>query len=557
MKHFKRAAAMLLAVVLSLCLAVTAFAEGTAEAKGSLTVTGPGLTGKTVTAVRMFTANANTNAETSKDNDFDSYTLEDAWLAFFKDDTTRFTAVKTAGKITSESPSEQEVKDAVVAYVESLRADENGLAKLADEAQTYYRKNSESNTELKALASTSDVATANVNDNTKGDALIRNLQSGYYLVFPEMGSTGDSKRGTDAMLVNVPKNGAKTEAVIKSTYPTVEKKVKNSTDEEFKPNGTAQVGEKVTFQLTAEVPDMSDYTQYTFKFVDTMTKGLDFAGTDSVTVKIDDKVISKDASAYTATYTAESKTLTIGFDDLKTVNKEGSTPVATGDKIVVTYEAYINKDASHTDPATNKVHLEYSNNPNGSGKGESTPSESKVYTYEIKIEKFYKDGTNGEVKLPGATFTLTTNETDSTSGIDLIQDAAVGTTGLVYHVKGHDETGTSTKVVTTDATGVITIKGLKKGTYYLHETAAPTGFNKLTRPIKIQITAGTGDLRQFTYNVNGKDNTPNDTTIKVENVKGVMLPETGSIGTIGLTALGVAVVLLGVFAPRKKKKENR
>ena len=72
-------------------------------------------------------------------------------------------------------------------------------------------------------------------------------------------------------------------------------------------------------------------------------------------------------------------------------------------------------------------------------------------------------------------------------------------------MKGHDETGTSTKVVTTDATGVITIKGLKEGTYYLHETAAPTGFNKLTRPIKIQITAGTGDLRQFTYNVNGKD----------------------------------------------------
>lgn len=557
MKHFKRAAAMLLAVVLSLCLAVTAFAEGTAVTTGSLTVTGPGLTGKKVTAVRMFTANANTNAETSKDNDFDSYTLEDAWLEFFKLDP-RYTAVKNAGNITSVSPSDQEVKDAVVAYVESLRASEKDLAKLADDAQTYYRNNA--STFTTTMKKESEPATDVAGTPT---ATIADLQSGYYLVFPEMGSTGNplpsggEKRGTDAMLVNVPKNGAKTEAVIKSTYPTVEKKVKNSTDEEFKPNGTAQVGEKVTFQLTAEVPDMSDYTKYTFKFVDTMTKGLDFAGTDSVTVKIDDKVISKDASAYTATYTAESKTLTIGFDDLKTVNKEENTPVATGDKIVVTYEAYINKDASHTDPATNKVHLEYSNNPNGSGKGESTPSESKVYTYEIKIEKFYKDGTNGEVKLPGATFTLTTNETDSTSGIDLIQDAAVGTTGLVYHVKGHDETGTSTKVVTTDATGVITIKGLKEGTYYLHETAAPTGFNKLTRPIKIQITAGTGDLRQFTYNVNGKDNTPNDTTIKVENVKGVMLPETGSIGTIGLTALGVAVVLLGVFAPRKKKKGNR
>lgn len=556
MKHFKRAAAMLLAVVLSLCLAVTAFAEGTAVTTGSLTVTGPGLTGKKVTAVRMFTANANTNAETNKDNDFDSYTLEDAWLEFFKL-APRYTAVKAAGKITSESPSNQEVKDAVVAYVEGLRATEKDLAKLADDAQAYYRNNA---TAFSLLMRESEAATDVAGTPT---ATIPNLQSGYYLVFPEMGSTGNvlpadsEKRGTDAMLVNVPKNGGNTAAAIKSTYPTVEKKVKNSTDGEFKPNGTAQVGEKVTFQLTAEVPDMSDYTKYTFKFVDTMTKGLDFAGTDSVTVKIDDKVISKDASAYTATYTAESKTLTIGFDDLKTVNKEGSTPVATGDKIVVTYEAYINKDASHTDPATNKVHLEYSNNPDGSGKGESTPSESKVYTYEIKIDKFYKDNETNK-PLAGATFTLTTSETDSTNGIDLINDdAAEGTTGLVYHVKGHDETGTSTKVVTTDATGKITIKGLKEGTYYLHETAAPTGFNKLTHPIKIEITADTSDLSQFTYKVNGKDNTKNDTTIKVENVKGVMLPETGSIGTIGLTALGVAVVLLGVFAPRKKKKENR
>lgn len=556
MKHFKRAAAMLLAVVLSLCLAVTAFAEGTALTTGSLTVTGTGLTGKKVTAVRMFTANANKNADTNKDNEFDSYTLEDAWLTFFKQEP-RYTAVKTAGKITSETPSDQEVKDAVVAYVESLRATEKDLAKLADDAQAYYRGNA---TTFSTLMKESEPATDVAGTPT---ATIADLQSGYYLVFPEMGSTGNvlpagsEKRGTDAMLVNVPKNGGNTAAAIKSTYPTVEKKVKNSIDGEFKPNGTAQVGEKVTFQLTAEVPDMSDYTKYTFKFVDTMTKGLDFAGTDSVTVKIDDKVISKDASAYTATYTAESKTLTIGFDDLKTVNKEGSTPVATGDKIVVTYEAYINKDASHTDPATNKVHLEYSNNPDGSGKGESTPSESKVYTYEIKIDKFYKDNETNR-PLAGATFTLTTSETDSTNGIDLINDvAAEGTTGLVYHVKGHDETGTSTKVVTTDATGKITIKGLKEGTYYLHETAAPTGFNKLTHPIKIEITADTSDLSQFTYKVNGKDNTKNDTTIKVENVKGVMLPETGSIGTIGLTALGVAVVLLGVFAPRKKKKENR
>lgn len=554
MKHFKRAAAMLLAVVLSLCLAVTAFAEGTAVTTGSLTVTGPGLTGKKVTAVRMFTANANTNAETSKDNDFDSYTLEDAWLEFFKLDP-RYTAVKNAGNITSVSPSDQEVKDAVVAYVESLRASEKDLAKLADDAQTYYRNNA--STFTTAMKKESEPATDVAGTPT---ATIANLQSGYYLVFPEMGSTGNplpsggEKRGTDAMLVNVPKNGAKTEAVIKSTYPTVEKKVKNSTDEEFKPNGTAQVGEKVTFQLTAEVPDMSDYTKYTFKFVDTMTKGLDFVG-GSVKVTIADKNIDAGDNTYKVNFDTAQKVLTVTFDNLKKVNKEENTPVATGDKIVVTYEAYINKDASHTDPATNKVHLEYSNNPDGTGTGTSNPDESKVYTYEIKIDKFYKDNETDK-PLAGATFTLTKSETDSTNGIDLIKDAAAeGTTGLVYHVKGNDETGESTKVVTTDATGKITIKGLKEGTYYLHETAAPTGFNKLTHPIKIQITVDGENYTAPAYKVNDKNNA--DNTIKVENVKGVMLPETGSIGTIGLTALGVAVVLLGVFAPRKKKKENQ
>jgi len=75
--------------------------------------------------------------------------------------------------------------------------------------------------------------------------------------------------------------------------------------------------------------------------------------------------------------------------------------------------------------------------------------------------------------------------------------------------------------------------------------------------VTIVITPDADDFSQFTYTIdNGKPNTKNDTTVPVQNMKGTMLPETGSFGTIGLTILGVAVVLLGVFAP-KKKKENR
>lgn len=541
MKHIKRAAALVLAVMLSLCLSLTAFAA--TETFGTLTVTGKGLTGKTVTAIRMFTANVN-DGEEGNLNGFDSYSLEDAWLGFFKD-ASRIEAVKTAGKITDANPSNQDMKDAAVAYVKSL--DETQRASLAHDAQNWVRDTQHKNS-FSDLTETSKAAIADTTDSTKGVATITNLTSGYYLVFPEMGSTGDNSRGTDAMLVNIPKNKGNTAATIKSTYPTVDKKVQTTTDGEFKTDGNAQIGDKVTYQLTATVPDMTDYTKYTFKFVDTLTKGLSYVD-NSVSVKVGDTAIT---TGYTATYDADSKTLTVAFDDLKTTNKGENATVAAGDVITVTYNAYITADAAVTGPATNKVHLEYSTNPDGSGKGESTPSESKVYTYPIEIFKFYKDG-EVEKGLANATFKLSTSKDSTAAGIDLVKDT---TPENSYHVKGEGETSTATEVTTPEG-GKITIRGLKAGTYYLHEITAPTGFNKLTHPVKIEITAVENDQSKATYKINDVANAgENSHQVKVENMKGTMLPETGSFGTIGLTILGVAVVLLGVFAP-KKKKENR
>lgn len=541
MKHIKRAAALVLAVMLSLCLSLTAFAA--TETFGTLTVTGKGLTGKTVTAIRMFTANVNDGDE-GKLNGFDSYSLENAWLAFFKD-SSRIDAVKTAGGITDPNPSDQDMKDAAVAYVKSLN--DTQLASLAHDAQKWVRDTKHKDS-FSDLTKTSAAAIADTNDSTKGVATITNLTSGYYLVFPEMGSTGDTNRGTDAMLVNIPKNKGNTAATIKSTYPTVDKKVQTTEGGEFKTDGNAQIGDKVTYQLTATVPDMTDYTKYTFKFVDTLTKGLSYVE-NSVSVKVADAAIT---TGYTATYAAESKTLTVTFDNLKTTNKGENATVAAGDVITVTYNAYITADAAVTDPATNTVHLEYSTNPDGSGNGESTPSESKVYTYPIEIFKFYKDGET-EKGLANATFKVSTSEDSTTAGIELVKDTTAENS---YHVKGEGETSTATEVTTPEG-GKITIRGLKAGTYYLHEITAPTGFNKLTHPVKIEITADENDQSKATYKINNVANTgANSHQVKVENMKGTMLPETGSFGTIGLTILGVAVVLLGVFAP-KKKKENR
>lgn len=559
MKHFKRAAAMLLAVVLSLCLAVTAFAADTEQKTGSLTVTGSGLwvpaadatgagTGKNVTAIRMFTARVTGDAAADpvQKNEFDSYVLEEKWGDFFKQ-TDLFNKVKTAGGITdtavtADTITKEALSDAAVAYVKSLKNDETTnvgtLATFAHDAQKWVRAHADGFNELIKNANAQQVS--GDDDKTMGTANFDSLTAGYYLVFPEGGSTGKNSRGTDAILVNVPRDGGNTAVKIKSTFPTVDKQVSNNKTD-YKDNTTAQVGDTVTFKLTAKVPDMTDYTTYKFVFHDTLSNGLAYdAGTVKVT--IGGTEVTKEGNYTVNEPTGESKELTVTFADLTKV-----TDATAGKDIVVTYTAKITKDAVTTKPATNKAYLEYSNNPGTDELGKSNPDESKVYTYDIEIHKFHTEDTD-ENRLANATFKLT-SDVDGNNVVKLVAE----TDANAYHVQGDGETGVDT--VTTDATGKITIKGLKAGTYYLHETIAPTGYNKLKKPIKIDITVTSEAYTTPSYKVDDKANA--DNTIKVENVKGVMLPETGSIGTIGLTALGVAVVLLGVFAPRKKKKENQ
>lgn len=271
MKHFKRAAAMLLAVVLSLCLAVTAFADNTDQSTGNLTVTGSGLwvpaadatgtgTGKNVTAIRMFTARVtgDATADPAQQNEFDSYVLEKKWEDFFKQNEI-FNAMKTAGVIGNEAEATaitaDELNDAAVAYLKTLKNDDSNKGTLADfahKAQKWARDNyatlsaDPSLENVKAAEPTPDAA-----DKTKGTATFTGLTAGYYLVFPEGGSTGNGNRGTDAILVNVPRDGKNTAATIKSTFPTVDKKVQTTEGGNSTDNGTAQVGDTVTFKLTA------------------------------------------------------------------------------------------------------------------------------------------------------------------------------------------------------------------------------------------------------------------------------------------------------------------
>ena len=94
---------------------------------------------------------------------------------------------------------------------------------------------------------------------------------------------------------------------------------------------------------------------------------------------------------------------------------------------------------------------------------------------------------------------------------------------------------------------MLTLSGLDADTYYLTETKAPDGYNKLGSPIEITITdtdPADGIVNDGADGANGADGYVEQT---VKNSDGFQLPTTGGIGTILFTAGGILLMGLGVI----------
>ena len=79
------------------------------------------------------------------------------------------------------------------------------------------------------------------------------------------------------------------------------------------------------------------------------------------------------------------------------------------------------------------------------------------------------------------------------------------------------------------------------GDYWLKETEAPAGFNKLTDPIKITISKST-DENEDNWTISKSETVEEDKIIDVENSTGSLLPSTGGTGVIVFA--GVAILLV-------------
>ena len=338
------------------------------------------------------------------------------------------------------------------------------------------------------------------------------LDLGYYLV--------DSTLGTLCSLDTTNPNVVMEE---KNEVPTNVKTVEeDSTPGTYGEKNDADMGQTVNFQSTI----IAQTGAQNYVFHDTMGSGLTYTGVSKITLN----GTTVDASNYTV--------VTEGLDDGYTFEVRFTQAfcdtLATGDKIVISYTATLNENAviaGEGNSNTSKLSYGVSSNT------KYTPdSQTKTYTWDVDVFKYTMKGQN-EAALAGATFMLS-KSTDGSKPIALVSEGS-----NVYRVAKTGETGTVVTAITTDATGKFTIKGLDADIYYLTETAAPAGYNKLADPVNIVIGEN-GVVNSTTENPQGVD------VVKVLNQSGTELPSTGGMGTTvfyvvgGILVMGAVVLLV-------------
>lgn len=98
--------------------------------------------------------------------------------------------------------------------------------------------------------------------------------------------------------------------------------------------------------------------------------------------------------------------------------------------------------------------------------------------------------------------------------------------------------------MTTPASGQLVILGLDSGTYYLEESHAPTGYNRLTSPVTVTTGSGvTTDYNNGYTDLSGNPITYKVYSVEVENKSGKELPSTGGEGTVMMITFGTMVAM--------------
>lgn len=213
----------------------------------------------------------------------------------------------------------------------------------------------------------------------------------------------------------------------KTTSVTPDKKIKE--DDTGKDSNEASIGDTITYQLSGSIPDMTGYKKFKYVLVDTASKGL------IQQVKVGDKKIGGIGTKNDAgLVTPDTDSPKVEYEvTAVTRNADGTTTIRLAVKNAIQYADkfqenplkwfYVEIDAQLTAeaevvkiPNTNKVKIDFSNNPNEDYDGETDdfgPDEPKGETPDVIVETYTTsltltkvDGKDATKKLQGAVFML-------------------------------------------------------------------------------------------------------------------------------------------------------
>ncbi len=622
MKKLQKLAGALLALVMVMGLSVTAFADGT-----TYTITISNSTeGYVYTAYQIFKGDLSSDATTLSNVAWgDDITNEDNALGAVKTIT-----IGEDPDITSPFSACTSASD--VAGVLSGNVDDSEIVKKFAEVISSYVNG----------------GTASEYKNSDSNYTISDLPAGYYLVINTDVPDGNNTAYTSYILEVV----GDVEVSPKADTPTLDKEVDSTTDSsDTDPDETSadySVGDDVSYKLIATLPsNYGDYDTYKLIFHDTMVSGLSFNGDVSVAVytahtNLDSwvsgityytyngkelvKVVDTSSNPVSTTtyYTADDvdssgyavKTSSTGNLSHSTCTFEveitdtnslsdgtNDITVTSSSLIVVSFTAKLTEEASTG--KTNTASLEYSNNPNSGGEGDTgtTPEDvTTVFTFTLDVDKIdassnplegagfalykeveitsaeYADGTYYYIDTDSKKMTAAGDYDTGTTYYTQVEVLEGGyqeatnltefKSGVKYYTKdGTNYTAVDTAAVTTPASGTTyyvknnyTFDGLGIGNYVLVESTTPSGYNTM-EDLYITISATTTESSQTgsvkTLTVTVKDANGNTVTspftedkstgeIKggIENRTGSELPTTGGIGTTIFYIVG-SVLLLG------------
>lgn len=581
-QKLKALASLCLALALTLCLTLPAWAAGgddagqriTQETKGSISLSWDENTAddNTVTATAYKVIDVNYHYaqdpdtyEAPKDPEFTWVESVATWLS---DNDTYKAYIEASDNSVTEGFSKIEAA-AVEAFTDDLAA--------------AIRQGGNGGIQL-----------SNVGDYTSQTHTISNLEMGSYLILVEGGTR--VYKPVFVTLAPTWNEGDKTwnlkdvdqDVTVKSSSLGITKTVvdgiytqENNADQpDGKKYAQVAIGNTVTYILEADVPQYpASATATGYCISDNLPDGMTVGqiqafgvdpdntatllkgGSDSVVGDQVYSILKATASGTITSPTSKNVDFVLRFEYEK---------IKSYSKIRVVYTALANEgikvvpDSQSTNVNQNTAYLDYNNNPyeTPAVTWETDYDTATVYTYGIKVTK--TDDKDADKLLAGAEFQVYKDEDENgviDDGESAIQFASTGSG--TYRVAANGDSKVTTIGGDSADTPNLTLSGLDVGTYILKETKAPDGYNLPSHTFSVKITDGTNadpatdpDGLVDTDESSAKDGY---NEITITNTQGFTLPTTGGMGTVlftagGVVLMGAGLVLLVVFLRRRRAK---